>query len=468
MKNIFKILMVFILPLLLINACRDDADKNWTSPEATIHLYSTTLSSNTLYPSMANNSFRLAWDAPSGAAGNYTVQISTTPDFKTPLALGTATVNSYTTTIATLNTALLQAGYSPYTQTMLYIRVISGTNVSNVISLGVTPYPVAKPVITSPAAGTSFILNKQTPDATVATVTWSDYATYGVPVKYLVEVAKKGQTSYEAAGTVTDSKSLVWTHKMLNDAVTKLGLPANVVGEVNVRVTATTVSVGGTINTVSDVVTIKVTPYVSFINLFMVGDATEAGWDNNNNNQPLFRDPVDTNKFHFSGYFKAGAFKLVEVKGQWQPQWGQNGGVVAVNDGSSSDPDVFSVSTAGYYTFTIDTVAKTYSLLPYTPNSAVYTVMGIVGSATPNGWNAPDSKMTRSALDPHLWSVKGLSLTVGEIKFRVNDDWGINWGSNTPISGTGTNGGANIPVEEAGTYDVYFNDSDGSYLLIKQ
>lgn len=467
MKNIFKFLVVFILPLLLINACRDEADRDWTSPEATIHLYNTTLSSNTLYPSMAANNFRLTWDAPAGTASTYTAQISTTADFKTPIVLGTSATNSYTTTIGALNTAILQAGYSPYSQTMLYIRVISGTNVSNVLALGVTPYPVAKPVITSPTAGTELVLNKQTPDATAATVTWSDYATYGVPVKYLVEIAKKGQTNFEAAGTVTDAKSLVWTHKMLNDAVTKLGLPANAVGEVDIRVTATTVSVGGTINNTSDVVTVKVTPYVSFINLFMVGDASEAGWDNNNNNQPLFRDPVNTNKFHFSGYFKAGAFKLLETKGHWQPQWGQNGGVVGFNDGSSSDPDVFAVPAAGYYTFTIDIVAKTYSLVPYTPSSAVYTVMGIIGSATPNGWNAPDSKMTRSSLDPHIWSVKGLALTVGEMKFRVNDDWGTNWGSNTPISGSAVSGGPNIPVEEAGTYDVYFNDSDGSYLLIK-
>lgn len=41
-------------------------------------------------------------------------------------------------------------------------------------------------------------------------------------------------------------------------------------------------------------------------------------------------------------------------------------------------------------------------------------------------------------------------MTAGEIKFRANDDWAINWGGDVNAL---TQGGGNIAVEE-GTYDI--------------
>ncbi len=213
-------------------------------------------------------------------------------------------------------------------------------------------------------------------------------------------------------------------------------------------------------------VTFKVTPYVAFINLYLVGDATAAGWDTNNNNQALFRDPNNINKFYFTGKFGTSMFKLVEVLGQWQPQWGVKAGVVANSDGG--DPDPFSVSTGGYYSFVVDISAKTYTFVPYTGStSTTYSTIGLIGSATPNGW-VGDTFMTQSSFDPHLWVKKGVVLTAGEMKFRADPNWVVNWGASTEVSGQATQGGPNIPVSEAGTYNVYFNDLDGRYLLIKQ
>ena len=52
------------------------------------------------------------------------------------------------------------------------------------------------------------------------------------------------------------------------------------------------------------------------------------------------------------------------------------------------------------------------------------------------------------------------------MKFRADNAWDVDWGSNTPISGTGTQGGSNIPVSVAGTYDIWFNDITGNYIFI--
>lgn len=468
MKNILKLLSLFLLLPFVFQSCTDSADRDWKSASPSFTLYNTTLSSSVLYPSMENNTFRLTWDRTIGNVSSYDVVFSTTSNFASKITLASVSKLSYTTTIGALNTALLQAGYSPYALKKVYFRVETGNDVSNSISFDVTPYPVSVPVITSPTAGSALVLDKTMPDDIASSVKWTDYNTYGVDVKYTVEIAKSGTTNFVSIGQVTNLRKLDVTNKDLNTAVLKAGLTADVQGNVDVKVTATTKSTGGTINKVSQLLTFKVTPYIAFVNLFLVGNATAAGWDPNNNNQAIFRDPSNTKKFYFTGKFGTDQFKLLEVLGQWQPQWGVNGTTVAVNDGSSSDPSSFTVSTSGYYTFVVDIAAKTYSFTSFTGSTSTnYTSIGLIGSATPNGWSG-DTAMTQSSFDPHQWVKKGVVLTAGEAKFRANGGWTINWGANTEYSGQGVQDGANIPVSEAGTYNVYFNDLDGRYLLIKQ
>nr|WP_314784511.1 SusE domain-containing protein [uncultured Capnocytophaga sp.] len=72
---------------------------------------------------------------------------------------------------------------------------------------------------------------------------------------------------------------------------------------------------------------------------------------------------------------------------------------------------------------------------------------GVVGSATPNGWNKPDVPMWR-ADDGTL--VAYVTLIDGEIKFRKDQDWKENLGGSLDNL---TQGGSNIPVT-AGTYKI--------------
>lgn len=465
MKNIFKIISILLLIPLVFSSCRDEQyDDNWTSADPSFTLYNTTLTSNVLYPTMENNPFRLTWDNSLGGT-TYNVVFSTTSDFANKIAFGTSNTNSYSTTIGALNTALLQAGYSPYGLKKVYFRVEAGTNVSNPVSFDVTPYPVTVPVITNPTAGMSFVLDKDYPDDAALTMLWSDYNTYGVNVTYTVEVAKTGSTEFATLGTVQNLRVLEITNKTFNDAVLKLGLTANVSASVDMRVTATTKSVGGTINKVSQIVKVNVTPYVAFKNLFLVGNATAAGWNTDNNNQAIFRDASNINKFYFTGKFGTSMFKLIETLGNntWQPQWGIKGGAVANSDGG--DPDPFTVSSAGYYSFEVDILAKTYSITPYSGAMTTYSSIDIAGNL--NGWSG-STVLTQSSFDPHQWFIKDLVVSSnGEAKFRANGTWDINWGAAAEFSGQGTQGGANIPLN-AGTYDVYFNDIDGRYVFVKK
>ena len=467
MKNILRILFITTLFSFFLQSCRDDNDVTWTTKAPSFKLYDTTLGSNVLYPTMENNPFQLVWEK-FGTTNKYNVVFSDTSDFAKTITLASTTTNNYKTTIGELNTALLQAGYSPYASKQMYLRIqTAGTgtdiSVSNTIAFTVTPYPVSVPVITSPSSGSSFILDGKNAQGIVTKVVWADYSSYGVDVSYIVEIALSGTNNYTNLGTVDNLKSLDLSNKTLNDAVLKAGGIAEVSSDFDIRVTAKTKSTGGTISKVSELVTIKVMPYIAFKNLFLVGDATAAGWNPNNNNQAIYRDPSNTNKFYFTGYFGTSMFKLIEVLGSWQPQWGLKAGLVANSDGG--DPEPFTTSSAGYYTFSMDISTKAYSLASYTGTMTDYSTIGMIGDF--NGWGG-DLALEQSTYDSHQWSLKDITIpTTGKFKFRADGAWTVNWGAGTELSGQGTQNGADIPLT-AGTYDIYFNDIDGRYQFIKK
>ena len=210
---------------------------------------------------------------------------------------------------------------------------------------------------------------------------------------------------------------------------------------------------------------------VALRDLFLVGNATAADWNNDNNNTPLVRDPENENLYTFTGKFLGtpNQFKLLEQRGAWQPQWGLSEGALASSEDLGADPDVFEVPGAeGYYSITVDIENASFDIQAFDETgSTTYATIGIIGSATTgddSGWNQ-DMDMTQSTFDPHLWYMTGLELFDGETKFRADNDWAVNWGANTEFTGFASQGGPNIPVT-AGTYDVWFNDLTETYVFV--
>ena len=103
-------------------------------------------------------------------------------------------------------------------------------------------------------------------------------------------------------------------------------------------------------------------------------------------------------------------------------------------------------SNPGWHILTADLSSdpKTYSLTEYR--------IGLVGSATPNGWDAPDQKMDYNPATG-LWEIT-VDLVGGEVKFRKNDGWAWNLGG--PLDNLVFNG-PNIPIPEAGNYTITLN-----------
>ena len=181
---------------MLFTSCRDENYNDWTTQDPSFRLHDTSLGENVLYPTMENNPFVLSWDAPQGGASSYSVVVSATPDFEQKVELGTSATTTLKTTIGHLNTVMLQAGVSPYASQTVYVRVEAGTLVSNTVAFPVKPYPVAKPVITSPTSGSELALDAANPSVAATTIAWTDYQ-YATDVEYIVEIAAAGTTNYK-------------------------------------------------------------------------------------------------------------------------------------------------------------------------------------------------------------------------------------------------------------------------------
>jgi hypothetical protein len=87
--------------------------------------------------------------------------------------------------------------------------------------------------------------------------------------------------------------------------------------------------------------------------------------------------------------------------------------------------------------------------------------IGILGSAL-NGWS---DDIDLQSEDGIIYTLNDQCFNDGEVKFRLNDDWYVNWGNDSFPIGTGYQHGWNIPVPE-GFYNVTFNKLSGDYEFI--
>ena len=170
--------------------------------------------------------------------------------------------------------------------------------------------------------------------------------------------------------------------------------------------------------------------------LYMKGDAN--GWDGYD-----YLSGEDGVKFTGFMYLNQNGFKFTTAS-----DWSGTG--YGANFNTAPDAaNIVITEPAGYYQVDVDLSEKTYTLTPITS-------IGIIGSASPNGWESdvdmtyvPYNKDTKEVNG--YWEVKNITLSAGEIKFRANDDWAISWGGE--LDNLTTKNGGNITVE-AGTYDI--------------
>jgi len=86
------------------------------------------------------------------------------------------------------------------------------------------------------------------------------------------------------------------------------------------------------------------------------------------------------------------------------------------------------------------------------------TTIGIIGTSL-DGWDYDFDMETTDDINYTL----SIALTEGEVKFRQDNVWNINWGGFDFPAGIGFQDGPNIQVSSPSTYDITFNRETGEY-----
>lgn len=175
------------------------------------------------------------------------------------------------------------------------------------------------------------------------------------------------------------------------------------------------------------------------------------GWDPALNTTVL-SSPNSDDKYEGYFWFDANTeFKF--ALGGWDNNWGDDGNDGTLEPGGAN----IKATVAGFYKINVDLAALTYTFLK--------TEWGIIGSATANGWDS-DQNMTYDAAE-NAWTITA-DLVAGEVKFRANDDWGLNYGDDG-ANAILEEGGANISIPANGTYllKLYLDSPDHTYYIEK-
>ncbi|HBL76338.1 MAG: hypothetical protein A2W90_08365 [Bacteroidetes bacterium GWF2_42_66] len=135
-------------------------------------------------------------------------------------------------------------------------------------------------------------------------------------------------------------------------------------------------------------------------------------------------------------------FKFVPMNSGWDGDFGAS----KTKEGylSQTDENNLTVPANGFYRVRVNMNDFSYSVLE--------TTWGIIGGATSGGWSDDTNMTLTSAVKGEYKWTADITLATGEIKFRANDGWDINFGDDG-ANGSLEYGGGNIAVT-AGNYHI--------------
>lgn len=279
----------------------------------------------------------------------------------------------------------------------------------------------------------------------VLTVSWPEVVyPIDAPVEYTLQFDVPADTVGEnawdnainiAAGKDVFSKSFQGLD--INQMAEELGLEPEVEGEIVVRVLA---FMDRTVT--SEPVGFAVRPYSTVIavpEIFLPG--TYQGWD------PATAASIPSTDIPgiYQGVmtFPEGELDFkVTVDRNWEENYGDDDNGNLIFDA----PNNLSVSEAGTYLITVNLNTMRWSAEPYS--------FGIIGTATPGGWDT-DTDMIYDSED-EVWRIAQY-LQPGALKWRLNDAWAVNYGPRNNDEGIAylDDPGAHN-ISEAGVYEVTF------------
>jgi hypothetical protein len=218
--------------------------------------------------------------------------------------------------------------------------------------------PAAAPVLLTPTSSFNIVLDKANQNNLATSVVWNDamYSGTATIVNYTIEIAKAG-TNFAKPVVVTSTTNRFKdiTVGELNSAILTAGLVPFVEHQIDIRIKSSVGTTGTGVAQHSNSFTIKATPFPSWPNWGIIGDATPTGWDFDTN---LDYDLV-TQKYSVTIHLKVGGFKF-RLDDSWTTAYGDKTKDLVLDTDNDNN---ISVVVEGDYKIVADFTAKTYTIV---------------------------------------------------------------------------------------------------------
>lgn len=436
----FKYLLSLVVLAGILNSCTDD---DYTMLDGSAQAPTLTASGDTTFVLLSDNAdaeaTTLSWNEV-----NLNVNTPVTyilemvlggTDFTAPVTLQSSTATSFTMTVGQLNARAVAMGILPETTGTLDVRVkarigesANSDLVSQTLTLTVTPY--------------TDVLDLSTEWGVVGSATPNGWNGPDIPFWKQQGVENNGIIVAYANlvdGEIKFRMNNSWDAPNINYGGNSSTGGALVEGGANIPVTAGTYKITMNLNDL----TYSIEPYSWGI----VGSATLNGWDG-----PDISLEYDATSDQWRALTTlTDGFIKFRMNNSWDiSHGGESGEPDTTHPLVLNGPDIPVV--AGKYLITVNFNDSTYTL------ESVEYFWGIVGSATPNGWDGPDIPLYMDYTQDGVWYNNNVELVDGFIKFRADNSWDYSFGD-TGLDGTlESDNGADIPVT-AGNYTVIMDFS---------
>jgi hypothetical protein len=353
------------------------------------------------------------------------------------------------------------------------------------------------PVIATPATNSTFVLLESQKDEVMANFTWAE-AKYDVnagrnwnllnstmiasPTYTLQMDTESDNFSSPVTLASTTETSFSITVGKMNEKLLSLGFSTEVAQNLVFRVMADVTANSTYENAYSETIKLMVTPFEAEINyppIYMLGDATEPGWDNANA-LPMYA--FNDNEFAIVANLagEGTGLKFIKTLGAWAPQWGTDatgtseaGPLVFRPTEDEPDPSPIPAPVeVGQYRIHVN-----ISNLTYTITKASETLY-LLGDGTTAGWdNANALPLTQTA--PGMFEIT-TALGGGATFFKFIETLG-QWAPQYGTDADGTSNKGNLVLrqteaepdppaisvpEVAGTYKITVDLAKMAYTVV--
>lgn len=311
------------------------------------------------------------------------------------------------------------------------------------------------PALQTPASGA---LNFTKDDATsTIAFSWSE-ANMGVSVEinYILQFSTDNFQTVSEDVVTTQNTSYDVKVSTINNVLLTMDIAPGTETTIQGRVAA---KISDHVDPVySSVSEYTVTPYETLIDYPMIYvPGAYQGWSPGAEDGRLYSYDFDN---VYEGIIRItgadGNFKITP-EANWTNAWG--GSLTATSTGYTATLDPsggnFEATTETAYQFTVDVDALTL-VMEKTDD------WGIIGSAvSPYDWSV-DVNLNYNG-QRKVWEIT-TDLKAGELKFRANNAWSLNYGSDD-ADGNLTSGGTNISIAADGTYLIRLDLENMTYLI---